>query len=720
MASKKEHQRKRKVRERSWNSRETGKSAAPPGEVLNSLDILSSASSAPDNRDPGEADAPGHSWLLEVNGPETAQARERARRLAEEAERGIRLAEEARRRNEEIEAERTTAERESREREREEGERARRLAEETERENRLAEEARRRNEEIEAERTVAEKKIPEPWWGGMAGLPGRSEAAGTGEPPAEAGDSERGMEKCRDESLPVTLATAGDSGTAARGSEFSGVRPEAGEENMYIVMVTPEVAPCAKVGGLGDVILGLGRELIRRGHEVEVVCPMYSCMRYDEINGLREEFGELWCPYGGGWRSEKVFQGTVGGGLKVNFITGGGFTERNSIYGHPDDLDRFAYFSRQALEFMFKSGRRPDIIHCHDWATGLVPVVYWEIYQKLGWNNARLVYTIHNNESQGLCGYPDRLLGAIGLDAKSCLRPDRLQDDRHRNCLNMMKGGIVFSNFVTAVSPSYAGELRTAAGGGGLEQVLNRHHGKFGGILNGIDYEAWNPDSDPKLAVRYSAGDDFFGKYGNKKALRDWLGLREDWRPVVSVVSRLTRQKGLDLIKHAVFTAIKTQGQFVLLGSAPDPGIEADFRRLQNDLRNNPDVKFYLGYHEDLSHLIYAGSDIFLVPSIYEPCGLTQMISLRYGTVPVVRETGGLNDSVFDVDTSGRGREGANGFTFRDPTPASLDYGLNRAIRMWFDRPDTFNRLARNGMACDYSWREPARHYENIYKFIQS
>ncbi|MDR2392135.1 MAG: glycosyltransferase, partial [Planctomycetota bacterium] len=254
----------------------------------------------------------------------------------------------------------------------------------------------------------------------------------------------------------------------------------------------------------------------------------------------------------------------------------------------------------------------------------------------------------------------------------------------------------------------------------GLERVLVRHSAKLGGILNGIDYEVWNPATDQKLAVRYSDGENFFGKYGNKKALRDWLGLREDWRPIVSAVTRLTRQKGLDLIKHAVFATLERQGQFVLLGSAPDKRIGDDFNRLQYDLRDNPDARFYLGYHEDLSHLIYAGSDLFLVPSLYEPCGLTQMISLRYGTVPVVRETGGLNDSVFDVDTSSKGLDGVNGFTFRDPTPTSLDYALNRAIRMWYDNPDSFNRVIRNGMRCDYSWREPARHYENIYHYVKA
>ncbi len=543
-------------------------------------------------------------------------------------------------------------------------------------------------------------------------------------PPFPSGADDAGV-------LPVTMASApGDAPGVLLPEGFSPEPPEepAGppptvpvplEKRMYIVMISTEIAPCAKVGGLGDVIQGLGRELMKRGHGVEVICPMYTSMRYDQIDDLHEVYGELWCPHNNEWRAEKVYQGKVGG-LQVNFITGGAYTERDAIYGYPDDLQRFAYFSRQALEFMYKTNRRPDIIHCHDWATGLVPAILWDVYQKLGWDSSRVVYTIHNNECQGLCGFGEKLLGLVGLNIKNYHRPDRMQDDVHKNCINMMKAGIVFSNFVTTVSPTYAGELKTVAGGRGLQETIAKNSAKVGGVLNGIDYDAWNPATDPKLSARYSSGNDFFEKYKNKKALREWLGLNDAWKPIVSVVTRLTQQKGLDLIRHAIFSTLKREGQFVLLGSAPDPKVNAEFLRLQYELKDNHDVNLYIGYHEDLSRLIYAGSDLFLVPSLYEPCGLTQMISLRYGTVPVVRETGGLVDSVFDLDNSGRGLGDANGFTFRDPTPVSLDYGLTRALRLWYDNPEAFNRLVRNGMRHDYSWRHPAQHYENIYNYIKA
>ncbi|MDR0361865.1 MAG: glycogen synthase [Planctomycetota bacterium] len=510
-----------------------------------------------------------------------------------------------------------------------------------------------------------------------------------------------------------------DSGDGWSMPEYRTTRVLPKEKRLYIVMIAPEVAPTAKVGGLGDVVQGLGRELMNRGHEVEVIAPMYSCMRYDTIHDLHEIYGELWSPHFNEWRSEKVYQGWVEG-LKVNFITGGIYSNRPSIYGFDDDLYRFAYFSRQALEFLFKSGRRPDIIHCHDWTTGLVPAMLWDIYGKMGWNNSRVVYTIHNNECQGLCGFGDKLLGMVGLDVRNYLRMDRMQDDARHNCINMMKAGIVYSNFVTTVSPTYAGELKTVVGGRGLQNTIAKNAAKVGGVLNGLDYEAWNPQTDQKIAARYSIGDDFFEKYKNKTALREWLGLWDAWKPIVSVVTRLTHQKGLDLIKRAIFATIEEQGQYVLLGSAPDPKVNADFLRLQHELKDNHDVNLYIGYHEDLSRLIYAGSDIFLVPSLYEPCGLTQMIALRYGAVPVVRETGGLVDTVFDLENSGKGLNNANGFSFRDATPESLDYGLKRAIRLWYDNPPAFNRLARNGMRYNYSWKNPAKDYENIYNYIKA
>lgn len=485
---------------------------------------------------------------------------------------------------------------------------------------------------------------------------------------------------------------------------------------MYIAMLTTEMAPAAKVGGLADVVVGLAHELEKRGHTVEVIMPMYSCMRYDLIEDLHCVYEELWCPHYGDWRAEKVYEGKVEG-IRTLFITGGHYTQREAVYGYDDDLFRFVYFSRAALEFMLKTNRRPEILHCHDWGTAIVPVMYYDLYCHLGWDDARCVFTIHNNECQGLCWYPDKLLGMVGMDAGTYMQ--KIRDENKSNCINMMRGALIYSNFVTTVSPSYAGELKTPEGGKGLTGTFSQYSEKLGGVLNGIDYDVWNPATDHKLAKNYSL-DTFNDKYENKTALRKWLHLQDAWKPIVAAVSRLTEQKGLHLIKHAVKSTLAKGGQFVLLGESPVGSVNADFWALKNELSGNPDVHLWIGYHEELSHLIYAGSDLFLIPSIFEPCGLTQMISLRYGTVPVVRHTGGLADTVFDVDHSGRGFANSNGYSFNDPTPAGLDSALHRAITCWFNAPDAFNKIARNGMRFDYSWKSPAQDYENIYNFIRA
>ncbi len=487
---------------------------------------------------------------------------------------------------------------------------------------------------------------------------------------------------------------------------------------MYICMISSEMAPAAKVGGLADVVTALSRELMKLGHTVECIIPMHSCMRYDQIEDLHCVYEELWVPHFDQWRPEKVFCGMVAG-VRTYFITGGNFTERDAIYGFDDDLYRFTYFSRAALEFMFKTEKRPEILHCHDWAVGLIPVMYYEMYNALGWNDSRVVFSIHNNECQGLCWYGDKLLDMVGMDCGSVFDESKLRDPGKPNCINMMKGALVYSNFITTVSPTFAGEMKTREGGRGLDNVLNQFSNKFGGIINGIDYDNWNPNTDRSIAQTYSV-DNFEGKYENKRALREWLHLEDAWRPIVSVVTRLTEQKGLHLIKHAIRATLAMNGQFVLLGESPDGKVNNEFWAIKNELGNNPHVHLWIGYHEDLSHLIYAGSDMFIIPSMFEPCGLTQLISLRYGTVPIVRKTGGLADTVFDLDHSGKGLDGANGFVFEGTQPHDLDSALRRAMNCWYDRPETFHKIAINGMNCDYSWRKPAIDYENIYNYIRA
>jgi starch synthase len=480
------------------------------------------------------------------------------------------------------------------------------------------------------------------------------------------------------------------------------------------------MAPVSKVGGLADVVFGLSQETAIRGHEVEIVLPKYDNMRYDHIYGLCESYRDLWVPWFGGAVHCTVFFGFVHG-RKCFFIdphSQDNFFNRGKFYGEHDDVLRFAFFSRAAMEFLLKSGKRPDIIHCHDWATGLVPVFLFEIYQHIGMGNCRVCYTIHNFRHQGVCG--SELLAPTGLNRPDYyLHHDRLGDPRHPGALNLMKGGIVYANFVTTVSPTHAGEARDLGQGFGLEHALHTHHAKYGGVINGIDYEVWNPATDGHIAQRYHAGA-VEKKYENKRALRRRLLLADNEKPVVASIGRLDPQKGLELVRHALFFCVNNGAQFVLLGSSPEPAIDAFFWHLKNEINDNPDCHIEVGFDEELAHLIYAGADMVLVPSRYEPCGLTQMIAMRYGAIPVVRAVGGLADTVFDKDFSAKPLHERNGYVFHNDDYAGVESALSRAISCYYQYPEHFRHLMLNAMEADYSWNVPGQHYLNIYNHIRS
>jgi len=487
---------------------------------------------------------------------------------------------------------------------------------------------------------------------------------------------------------------------------------------MDIAMVASECAPVAKVGGLADVVHGLALELQRRGQEVEVFLPMYDCMRYDRIVGLEQCWTDLWVPYHDGGIHCEVYRGQVEH-LACCFIrphSHENFFNRRTYYGQQDDVARFAFFSRAVLEFMYKSGRRPNIIHCHDWQTGLVPVMLYEIYQSLGMTNSRVCYTLHNVHHQGLTG--PQVLRQAGL-GQHLMVPEKLRDSRYAGAVNLMKGGIVYSNFVTTVSPRYAEEIRYTNLGHGLQATLDVHASKFGGVLNGIEYGVWNPEVDSHIAHPYSI-EDFAGKFANKAALRNRLLLQDRFKPIVAVVSRLDQQKGVQLISHAIFFALANRAQFVLLGSGLERAINNHFQALKGRLNDNPDCHLEIGYDEDLSHLIYAGADMFVIPSSFEPCGLTQIIAMKYGTVPVVRATGGLADTVFDVNYGHKPYEERTGFTFNDFNEQALESALGRAIGLWYRYPRYFHQLRHNGMRQDYSWNHPGGRYLDIYNHIRA
>ncbi len=488
---------------------------------------------------------------------------------------------------------------------------------------------------------------------------------------------------------------------------------------MFIVMVAAECAPVAKVGGLGDVVYGLSRELEIRGHAVEIVLPKYDCMRYDKIWGLQVDYEDLTVPWGGGYVHCTVWFGFVEG-RKCFFIeprSPENFFNRGAYYGFPDEYLRFAFFSKAALEFLLRTGKRPDVIHTHDWQSALVAVLLYEIYQFHGLEHQRVVHTIHNFKHQGITG--DDVLHLSGLGRPEYYRhPDRLLDDFNPTALNLSKGAVVYANFTTTVSPNHAWEAAHTDQGFGLGHALHVHRETFGGVLNGLDYDVWNPATDPYIPANFDASD-VDPKYAVKAALRQRLMLKDDFRPIVAYVGRLDPQKGVELIRHAIFHALHHGAQFVLLGSGSEASINDHFWHLKHFLNDNPDCHLEIGFDEELAHLIYAGSDMVVVPSMFEPCGLTQMIALRYGTVPVVRAVGGLVDTVFDRDYSHKPVEERNGYVFHNADEPGLDSALSRALGLWWDYPEEFRQLMLQGMAYDYSWNHPGQDYVNIYEYVR-
>ncbi|MCB9957706.1 MAG: glycogen synthase [Rhodospirillaceae bacterium] len=488
---------------------------------------------------------------------------------------------------------------------------------------------------------------------------------------------------------------------------------------MYIVQIASELAPIAKVGGLADVVYGLSRELELRGNAVEIILPKYDRLWYDQIFGLAPTYNDLWVPWCDGAIRCTVWFGLVHG-RKCYFIephSPEAFFERGTFYGQWDDPARFIFFSKAALEYLYRSGKRPDIIHVHDWQTAALPVLLYEMYQQAGMPNQRVCHTIHNFRHQGITdGY---MLYATGLGhPERYFTHERLRDNFNHFALNLMKGGIVYSNFVTTVSPTHAWEARFTDQSFGFGETLHIHQSKFGGVLNGLDYEAWNPALDPMIAAPFDAVD-IDRREANTKALRERCNLTDSDKPILAYVGRLDSQKGVHLIRHALFYAMNHDAQFVLLGSSPEPETNDHFRHIAGWLSPNRDIYIEVGFNEQLAHLIYAGAHGLVVPSIYEPCGLTQMMAMRYGAVPIVRRVGGLADTVFDWDYDSRPRDQRCGFVFDHPDFDGIESALQRFFGLYTNSPKLFRTLQRQAMGRDMSWRLPGQHYLDIYEHIR-
>jgi starch synthase len=475
---------------------------------------------------------------------------------------------------------------------------------------------------------------------------------------------------------------------------------------MKILMVSSEAIPFAKTGGLADVSGALPKALARLGHEITLALPKYR--QVDEKRfGLAKTAMDLKVPVGQRLEEAEVYAAEVEARYRALLVRKDAYYNREQLYGSPtgdyeDNAERFVFFCRAVVEAA--CALRPDVIHCHDWQSALVPVYLKTLYRE----DPRLaripsVFTIHNIGYQGLFWHYDLPLTNLGWEL---FTPQALE---FYGKLNFLKGGIVFSDAVTTVSRRYMEEIQTAEFGAGLDGVLRDRRRNLHGILNGVDYDDWSPDRDPLIRAPYDP-QRLSGKKACKSDLQKAFGLPVDETvPVVGIISRLAEQKGFDLITAAMDELMKEGLQLIILGT----GDEKYHLLLDALARKHPDrIGLKIAFDNTLAHKIEAGADLFLMPSRYEPCGLNQIYSLKYGTVPVVRAVGGLDDTIEDYrPEAGLG----TGFKFKEYSPAALMEAMRRALAAYRDR-GAWERLMTRGMAADFSWDRSARAYVGVYE----
>ncbi len=471
---------------------------------------------------------------------------------------------------------------------------------------------------------------------------------------------------------------------------------------MKCLFVTSEAQPFAASGGLADVSSSLPHALRQRLIGCRIVMPLYEDIP-DELKESMRFLTSFSVPVA--WRRQYcgIFESRFDGVIYY-FIDNQYYFKRQGMYGHYDDAERFAFFSRAVLEMLPFIDFKPDIIHCNDWQTALVPTYYNLFYSRSDWyKGIKTVFTIHNIQYQGKYGSElyDEVVG-IPPQSRSILDFD--------GCINFVKGAVETSNRVTTVSPSYSWEIRDPWFSNGLDSILNARAWKIRGILNGIDTVSYDPATDPEIYANFSVND-LSGRTVNKRKLQERLGLEQNIEtPIIAMVTRLVSHKGLDLVKAALDQIMTEEDiQFVILGSG-DWEYESFFRSMQGKYPGR--ISACHGFIPELSRKIYAGADMFLMPSKAEPCGLSQMIALRYGAIPIVREVGGLRDSIRDSGTG----EG-NGFTFKNYDAMDMINCIRRAIAGYWQR-DSWKTLIKRAMECDNSWVRSATEYINLYREV--
>ena len=474
---------------------------------------------------------------------------------------------------------------------------------------------------------------------------------------------------------------------------------KAAPEKKKILFVGSEVLPFAATGGLGEVLGSLPKALAARGdYDVRVMMPYYS-----DIGEQYRNSAKYLCNYNVGLSWRNLYCGLFElkqDNVTYYFIDNEYYFHRDGLYGFYDDGERYAFFCKAVMDSFYFIDFMPDIIHANDWQTALIPIYNNSKYHY----DIKLIFTIHNIEYQGQ--YDLKILPTV-FD----LPPEAGAYVEYEGCINLVKGAIETSDCVTTVSESYAKELEDPAFAHGLQEMIKKNNGKTRGILNGIDAEGYNPARDTAIAHNFTSTD-FSGKVQDKLELQRLAGLREDAGvPVIAIISRLVAHKGLDLITKAMENIVRNcEVQLVVLGKG-DRKYEDYFIWLQNQY--NGKVSAMITYNKDLSRKVYAGADMFLMPSKAEPCGLSQMIACRYGTVPIVRETGGLRDSIVDC-SYGEG----NGFTFADYNPDDMANAIYRAIDLYYNNPEGWDKLRKYISTIDFSWAKSADKYDEMYSWL--
>lgn len=468
---------------------------------------------------------------------------------------------------------------------------------------------------------------------------------------------------------------------------------------MKVLYATSEALPFIASGGLGDVAGSLPHALRKRLIGCRVVLPMYDTIK-QELKDTMKFITHISVPVA--WRRQYcgIFEAKYNGVIYY-LIDNQYYFKRDTIYGHYDDEERFAFFSRAVLEIIPYIDFKPDIIHCNDWQTALTPVYYSAMYANSpGYENIKTIFTIHNIQYQGVYG-KELLEDVLGIPA------DKASLLEYDGCINFMKGAIECADKVTTVSPSYADEILDPWYSHGLDSILNERRYKLRGILNGIDTVGYDPATDKCIKANFSA-DDISGKKIDKEELQKEMGLPvKPGVPVIGMVTRLVSHKGLDLVKGILDELLATsEMQLVVLGSG-DYEYESYFRWIAEKYPDK--VGLRIGFVPELARKIYAGADMFLMPSKSEPCGLSQMVALRYGTVPIVRETGGLRDSITDCG-DGKG----NGFTFKSYNAHDMLDAIRRALTLYYN--GDWNELVLRALNCDFSWGRSANAYIRLYK----